>query len=103
MFYGETGLACFSYLSESQSTAVAIPAWKSAPIPDASPGRRRNVSRLRAMGGDPKCVPPDFNSSMLAVWEELWHAMPQSGGVGATVHNLLQRYKERCSAERKRP
>lgn len=26
----------FSYLSESQSTAVATPAWRSAPIPDAS-------------------------------------------------------------------
>lgn len=26
-----------------------------------------------------------------------------SSRVGATVHNLLQRYKERCSAERKRP
>lgn len=103
MFYVETGLACFSYLSELQSTAVATPARRSAPIPDASPGCRRNVSRLRAMGGDPTCVLPDFNSSMLAVWEELWHAMPQSSWVGATVHNLLQRYKEHCSAERKWP
>lgn len=47
--------------------------------------------------------PPDFNTSMLAVWEELWHAMPQSGRVSATVHSLLQQYKERCRAERKRP
>ena len=94
----------FSHLSDSQSTAAAaIPGWKSASIPDASPGRRRNISRLRAMGGDPTCVPPDFNSSMLAVWEELWHAMPQSGRVGVTVNTLLQRYKEHCSAERKRP
>ena len=44
------------------------------------------------MGGDPTCVPPDFNSSMLAVWEELW---PQSGKVSATVNTL-------CRAERKR-
>ena len=77
--------------------------WKSLPLPDATPGRRRNVSRLRAMGGDPMCVPPDFNSTMLAVWEELWHAMPQSGRVSVTVKSLLQQYKERCTAERKRP
>lgn len=38
---------------------------------------------------------------MLAVWE-LWHAMSQSGKVSATVNTLLQRYKERCRAERKR-
>lgn len=76
--------------------------WKSAPLPlpDAT-GRRRNVSRLRAMGGDPTCVPPDFNSSMLAVWEELWHSMPQSGRGSVTVKSLLQTYKEHCTAERK--
>ena len=90
-------------LSHSQSTAAATPAWNCTPIPDASPGRRRNISRLRAMGGDPTCVPPDFNSSMLTVWEELWYTLPQSGRVGVTVNNLLQRYKEHCSAERKRP
>ena len=90
--------------SQTQSTAAAAtPSWKSAPIPDASPGRQRNISRLRAMGGDPTCVPPDFNSTMLAVWEELWHTMPQSGRVGVIVNTLLQRYKEHCSAERKRP
>ena len=55
------------------------------------------------MGGDPTCVPPDFNSSMLGIWEELWHSMPQSGRVGIAVNSLLQRYKERCRAERKRP
>jgi len=49
------------------------------------------------------CVPPDFNSSMLAVWEELWHAMPQSGRVSITAKTLLQQYKERCTAERKQP
>ena len=75
----------------------SAPAWRSVPLPDATPGRRRNVARLRAMGGDPTCVPPDFNSSMLAIWEELWHSMPQSGRVSITVNSLLQRYKERCS------
>ena len=49
------------------------------------------------------CVPPDFNRSMLAIWEELWHAMPQSGRVSVSVKTLLQQYKERCTAERKRP
>ena len=29
--------------------------------------------------------------------------MPQSGRVGIAVNSLLQRYKERCRAERKRP
>ena len=79
------------------------PDWKNIPLPGATPGRRRNVSRLRAMGGDPTCVPPDFNRSMLAIWEELWHSMPQSGRVRVTVNSLLQRYKERCRNERKRP
>ena len=55
------------------------------------------------MGGDPNCVPPNFNNSMLAIWDELWHSMPQSGKVGVTVNALLQRYKERCREERKRP
>ena len=55
------------------------------------------------MGGDPTCVPPDFNSTMLAIWEELWHSMPQSGKVSATVHELLRLYKQRCTAERNRP
>ena len=77
--------------------------WKSIPLPDATPGRRRNVARLRAMGGDPTCVPPDFNSSMLTIWEELWHSMPRSGKVSVTVNTLLQNYKERCRTERKRP
>ena len=76
--------------------------WRSVPLKEVTPGRRRNVSRLRSVGGDPTCVPPDFNNSMLAVWEELWHTMPQSGRVGVTVTTLLQRYKERCRAERKR-
>lgn len=47
-------------------TCRSTSAWKSVPLPDATSGRQRNVSRLRAMGGDPTCVPPDFNSSMLA-------------------------------------
>lgn len=49
------------------------------------------------------CVPPDFNSTMLSVWEELWHLMPQSGKVSVTVNSLLQHYKEYCTDERKRP
>ena len=51
----------------------------------------------------PTCIPPDFNSSMLAIWEELWHSMPQSGWVSITVKSLLQTYKERYTAKRKRP
>ena len=77
--------------------------WRDVPLPDSTPGRRRNVARRRAMGGDSSCVPPDFNRSMSAIWEELWHSMPQSGKISVTVHSLLQQYKERCRAERKRP
>jgi hypothetical protein len=77
--------------------------WKSIPLPDATPGRRRNVAHKRAMGGDPTCVSPDFNSSMLTIWEELWHSMPRSGKVSVTVNSLLQNYKERCRTEKKRP
>lgn len=40
---------------------------------------------------------------MLAVWEELWHAMPQSGRVSVKVKTLLQQYKECYTAERKQP
>ena len=99
---------CFLLFFKDPMTADAscpesVPAWRSAPLPDTTPGRRRNVARLRAMGGDPTCVPPDFNSSMLAIWEELWNSMPQSGKVSITVHSLLQQYKERCRVERKRP
>ena len=47
-------------------------------------------------------MPPDFNNTMLSVWEELWNAMPQSGKIGVTVNSLLQQYKERCVSERKR-
>lgn len=95
----------FSSFSKDSTPADAKSpsGWKSVPLPDATPGRRRNVARLRAMGGDPTCVPPDFNRSMLAIWEELWHSMPRSGRVSVLVSNLLQSYKERCRAERKRP
>lgn len=48
------------FLLKDPTTADA--AWKSTPLPDATPGRRRNVSRLRVMGGDTTCAPPDFNS-----------------------------------------
>lgn len=30
------------------------------------------------------------------MWEELWHAMPQSGRTGVTVHSLLRQYEEKC-------
>ena len=40
-------------------------------------------------------VPPDFNTTIMAIWEELWHTIPQSGKVSVTVTDLLQRYKER--------
>ena len=55
------------------------------------------------MGGDPSCVPPNFNPSMLAVWEEILNSMPQSGKVSATVTSMIQKYKERCQQERKTP
>lgn len=89
-------------MSKDSPTAT-LPYWRSVSLPGATPGRRRNVSRLRALGGDPTCVPPDFNSSMLSIWEKLWHSMPQSGRVSVSVNTLLQHYKERCRAERKRP
>ena len=54
------------------------------------------------MGGDPTCVPPDFNRRMLAVWEELWHSMAQSSKVSAKVNTLLQEYKKHCREERQR-
>ena len=54
------------------------------------------------MGGNPTCVPPNFNDSMKVIWEELWESMPQSGKVSITVNKLLQQYKERCRTERKR-
>ena len=60
------------------------------------------MRRLRGMGGDPTNIPPDFNNTMQSVWEELWHAMPGSGGV-SVVSTILQQYKVHCMAERKRP
>ena len=64
---------------------------------------RRNVSRLRSIGGESACVPPNFNTTMLAIWEEIWHFMPQSGKVSATVGSMLQQYKQRCQLERALP
>ena len=69
----------------------SAPAWKSVPLSDATPGRRGTVAHLRAMGGDPTCVPLDFNSSMLGIWEELWHSMPQNGRVSITVNSNATR------------
>ncbi len=51
--------------------------WQSSPLPIVTPGRRRIVSRFRSIAGDPTCAPPDFNDAMLAIWEDLWNAMPQ--------------------------
>lgn len=45
--------------------------WKDTPLPPVTPGRRRNVARLRTMGGDHACIPPDFNNTMLSVWKDL--------------------------------
>lgn len=81
------------------SPPVGSPDWRNVSLPDATPGRHRNVPRLRAMGGDPTSVPP----GMQAIWEELWHAMPQSGRVGSAVHTLLRQYRERCQAAMKQP
>ena len=60
------------------------------------------MARRRAIGGDSACVPPNFNQAMLSVWEDLWHAMPQTGKISVTVHKLLQQYREYCSVERVR-
>ncbi len=49
------------------------------------------------------CVPPDFNEAMLAIWEELWCAMPETGNTLPKVHELLKLYKERCKEELDRP
>ncbi len=40
---------------------------KNAPLPPLTYGRKRNVDRLRTMGGDASCVPSNFNSKMLAI------------------------------------
>lgn len=73
-------------------TSIDDDGWKSIPLPDVML-RLRNVACLHATGGDPTCVPPDFNSSML---EELWHSMSRSGQDSITVNTLLQNYKEHC-------
>ena len=79
-----------SFSKDSMPADAKSPSdWKSVPLPNATPGRRRNVARLRAMGGDPTYVPPDFNRSMLAIGEELWHSMPRSGRVSVLVNSLL--------------
>ena len=88
--------------SFSKDSTPEDSSWRTVPLPNTSPGRRRNVTSLRAMGGDPVCVPPDFNSEMTAIWNQLWHSMPQTGQVSLTIKNLLQKYKERCAAERKK-
>ena len=61
------------------------------------------VEKWHTLGKNPTCIPPDFNSSMLVIWEEMWHSMPQSCTISVTVHGLLQQYRKRCRAKRKRP
>jgi len=90
----EAGQHDLSVIPEHNNPPTATD-WRDVPLSDLTPGRRRNVARRRAMGGDSSCVPPDFNRSMLDIWEELWQSMPQSG---ITVNSLLQQYKERCRA-----
>ncbi len=62
------------------------------------------MARRRAIGGNSACVPPNFiqNQAMLSVWEDQWHAMPQTGKISVTVNKLLQQYREYCSVERVR-
>ncbi len=84
-----TGHSSPPLYSPSSSSPLSPPDWRNVSLPEATSGRRRNVSRLRAMGGDPTCVPPDFNRGMKAIWEELWTAMPQSGKAGEKVKVLL--------------
>ena len=86
VFYAHCSLgsdSC-SFLLSKDSPATdsdkSSPDWRSVPLPDATPGRQRNVSRLRSMGGDPTCVPPDFNSSMLEIWEECGTQCPRVAG-----------------------
>ncbi len=76
--------------------------WQNLPLPTVTPGRNRNVARFRSMGGDPNCVPPDFNATMKAIRVELWESMPKSGKVSVTVKDLIQRYKEICRVDRKK-
>lgn len=92
----------YSATTDDSPSTSSAPDWKRVPLPDATPKRHRNVSRLRAMSGDVTCVPPDFNSGMLAIWEELQDSMPKRK-IGVTVHELLKLYQEHCRAERKRP
>lgn len=72
------------------------------PLPPTTPGRKRNVPRYRCLGGDSTCVSPNFNEAMIDVWEELREEMPQSGRISTSIHQLLQKYKDRCNVERKR-
>ena len=75
--------------------------WRDLPLPSSTPVRKRkNVARFRSMGGDVSSVPPDFNPTMKSIWDELWMSLPQSGGVGANVKQLIQKYKKRCQDER---
>ena len=73
--------------------------WKTAPLPQVSPGRNSNVPRLRAMSGDPLCVPPNLIEEMEAVW--LWFSMPQRGSPSTLLKTLLEQYCEHSREMRK--
>ena len=42
-------------MTDATMIIESVPAWRSIPLPDTSPGRQRNVAYLRAMGGDSTC------------------------------------------------
>ena len=79
-------------ISFSKNSIAAAACWKSVPLPQGTPGYRCNVARRGALGGDPTCVPLNFNSTMLSVWEE----------ISVMVNTLLHRYREHCTTVRKR-
>lgn len=67
--------------------------WQSSPLPNVTPARRSHVAHFHSRGGHSTCAPPDFNDSMLAMWEELWNAMPQTGRVNLTMKYLIMTLK----------
>uniref|UniRef100_A0A1X7UTA9 Uncharacterized protein n=1 Tax=Amphimedon queenslandica TaxID=400682 RepID=A0A1X7UTA9_AMPQE len=42
------------------------------------------------------CTPPQ---KKVAIWEQIFETTTQSGKIGAVVHNLLEKYKEKCTEE----
>ena len=94
----------FSFFFYLQASPIQVgdDTWKTAPLPQVSPGRKRNVPRLRAMSGHPLCVPPNFNEEMEAVWLKLWSSMPQRGSPSTLVKTLLDQYREHSRIMRKK-